>query len=103
MTFYSNFSGNVATDSPACAAVFTCTQPATSQILLRGDDVEQEKTRGTKRGRAKTRTRETKEERGKRGVGREMYNKTIQAYKLIILEYMYAVMKIVAFLETVFT
>lgn len=32
-----------------------------------------------------------------------MYNKTLQAYKLIILEYMYAVMKIVAFLETVFT
>lgn len=98
MTFYSNFSGNVATDSPACAAVFTCTQQAASQIVLRGDDVEQEKTRGTKRGRAKKRTRETKEERGKRGMGREMYNKTIQAYKLIIAEY--TVMKIV---ETVFT
>lgn len=101
MTFYSNFSGNVATDSPACAAVFTCTQQAASQILLWGNDVEQEKTRGTKRGRAKTRTRETKEERGKRGVGRELYNKTIQAYKLIIAEY--TVMKIVAILETVFT
>lgn len=100
MKLYSNFSGNVATDSPACAAVFTCTQQAASQILLRGDDVEQEKTRRTKRGRAKKRTRETKEERGKRGVGREMYNKTIPAFKLIIAKY--TVMKIVATFKTFF-
>lgn len=87
MTFVSIFSGNVVTDSSACAAVFTCTQQATSQILLRGDDVEQEKTRGTKRGRAKERTRETEEERGKRGVGSELYSMTTGAYKLIYAEY----------------